>query len=372
MFPNIFITNKTGKGEFLKQLELTQRQFYDFYLLAVDGFKPLDGFMNRQNWQSVCETMKLTNGDVFPMPIILTVDDETKSSLSTNDSVNLIYQGDAIGVLEIGEIWEYTDEMRKIEAEKIYLTTEDVHPGVANLYKENRWALAGKICSRNIDFKEEAQEYCFTPAQLKVKFTEKGWNTIVAFQTRNPVHRAHEYLQKVAMESIDGLLLHPIVGQTKSDDIPTSVRMDCYKTLLEKYYPNDRTLLAALPANMRYAGPREAVLHAIMRRNYGATHFIVGRDHAGVGNYYGTYDAQDIFTDELKTSLGIEILKFEHAFFCTACGNMVSSRTCPHSRENHVFLSGTKVREMLRNGENLPETFTRREVSDVLKKWINE
>jgi len=355
----------------LKNLELTQRQFYDYYLLAVGGFAPLDGFMTHKDWQSVCDTMKLSNGDIFPMPIILTVNDETKAQIPAGDSVNLTYQGDELGVLELSEIWEYTDEARKIEAEKVYLTTDDAHPGVANIYKENRWALGGKINANDINFREEAQEFCFTPAQLKSKFAENGWETIVAFQTRNPVHRAHEYLQKVAMESIDGLLLHPIVGQTKSDDIPTPVRMDCYEILLEKYYPSERTMLSALPANMRYAGPREAVLHALMRRNYGATHFIVGRDHAGVGNYYGTYDAQDIFTDELTNALGIKILKFEHAFFCTACGNMVSSRTCPHSRENHVFLSGTKVREMLRNGEDLPETFTRREVSNVLKKWIS-
>lgn len=342
----------------LPVVTLTDTQLADAEMIAVGAMSPITGFLGRDDYASVLEDIRLADGTVWSLPITLRVTDVPAGdevALATDD-------GKLIGVMQVEET--YTADKQR-EAELVYGTTSTDHPGVAMLMEQGDSILAGPISL--FDFSENQHgAYLMSPAETRGAFEARGWNRIVGFQTRNPVHRAHEYIVKCAMEGVDGLLLHPLVGRTKAGDIGADVRMQCYHALLDNYFPQDRVHLSVFPAAMRYAGPREAIFHAMTRKNYGCSHFIVGRDHAGVGDYYGTYDAQEIFNQFSKEDLGITILRYEHSFWCTKCGSMGSAKTCPHGAEDRVFLSGTKVREMLENGEDLPVEFTRPEVAKVL------
>jgi sulfate adenylyltransferase len=350
----------------LPKLVLNARQGADFEMIAVGALSPLTGFMDSEAYNSVINTRHLPGGKLaWTIPITLAPEDSVSEGLQVGQEVALYYEDGSTlaGVLKVAEKYPLQKEK---EAQSVYRTTDEAHPGVAAMNAQGATALAGDIQAVALPPYGDFPENRLTPEQTRAAFAERGWKTVVAFQTRNPIHRAHEYLQKCALEMVDGLLVHPLVGATKGDDIPADVRMKCYVELLEHYYPKDRTMLAVNPAAMRYAGPSEAIFHAIIRKNYGCTHFIVGRDHAGVGNYYGTYDAQAIFDEFDPSAIEIVPLKFEHSFWCKACEGMASAKTCPHDRDQHVALSGTKVREMLRAGEVPPMEFTRPEVAKIL------
>jgi sulfate adenylyltransferase len=347
----------------LPQIIVGSRQLADLELLANGAFSPLTGFMTRNDYLSVINHMHLSNGLPWSIPITLAVTAEQASDLEEGSQVALVDQARALqAILTIQEKYAYD---KQLEAQKVYRTLEDAHPGVHVLYQQGDILLGGPVRVVALQHQLYAQ-YRYTPQLARQQFAERGWKRVVGFQTRNPVHRAHEYIQKCALESVDGLFLHPLIGDTKSDDIPADVRMRCYEVLLEHYYPAERVALGVLPAAMRYAGPREAIFHAIMRKNYGCTHFIVGRDHAGVGNYYGTYDAHRIFADIDQAKLGITPLFFDHTFYCRQCESMASAKTCPHSSEHHVMLSGTRVRQMLQAGTMPPREFSRPEVAKIL------
>jgi sulfate adenylyltransferase len=342
----------------LEVLTLTPRELADLDMLASGALSPLTGFMGREDYDGVVDDMRLANGLAWALPVCLAVD-----AAPSGDRVALADEsGRPLAVLEVEEVFDYDKER---EAERCFRTTEDAHPGVARLYGQADKYLAGRVTV----FERQAPsfpEIANDPAETRALFAERGWKRVVGFQTRNPIHRAHEYLTKCALETVDGLLIHPLVGETKSDDVPAAVRVDAYRTLVDGYYPSGRVIVSAFPAAMRYAGPREAVWHALCRKNYGCSHFIVGRDHAGVGQYYGSYDAQLIFDEFEPHELDIEPMFFEHSFWCKACGQMASDKTCPHGPDDRVFLSGTQVREMLVAGDVPPEEFTRPEVAQVL------
>jgi sulfate adenylyltransferase len=342
----------------LETLTLTSRELSDLDMLASGALSPLTGFMGREDYESVLDTMRLAGGLPWALPVCLSV-----AQAPSGERVALADEaGKTYAVLEVDGVFEYDKER---EAQQSFRTTDDAHPGVARLYEQQPLYVAGSV---TVFERAEAPfpELALDPVETRAAFSERGWKRVVGFQTRNPIHRAHEYLTKVALETVDGLLIHPLVGDTKSDDVPSATRVECYRVLLDGYYPADRVVLSAFPAAMRYAGPREAIWHAICRKNYGCSHFIVGRDHAGVGDYYGTYDAQLIFDEFEPHELDIEPMFFEHSFWCKACGSMASAKTCPHGGDDHVFLSGTKVREMLGNGELPPQEFSRPEVAEVL------
>jgi sulfate adenylyltransferase/3'-phosphoadenosine 5'-phosphosulfate synthase len=347
----------------LPSLDLDPRQTSDAGMLGVGALAPLQGFMGAADYAAVVAGGRLQGGQPFTIPVVLRLHDLTMERLRGASRVALRSAGKPIAILEVTDV--YTTDPAT-EALSVYGTDDGAHPGVRLLESSGRWAIGGPVTALERP-STGFPDYDLTPLEVRRLIAERGWQTTVGFQTRNPVHRAHEYLQKVALENIDGLLLHPLVGETKSDDIPADVRMACYEALLDGYYPKQRVLLATNPAWMRYAGPKEAVFHALIRRNYGCTHFIVGRDHAGVGSYYDTYAAHRIFDEYGPDELGIEILRFEHAFYCRACGGMASTRTCPHPASDHAVLSGTRVRELLALGEPLPAEFSRPEVAALLR-----
>jgi sulfate adenylyltransferase len=359
----------------LERIILSDLNLADLEMIATGGLSPLTGFLLQADYETVVHHMHLTNGLPWTIPVTLAVSQEQAARIATGSEVALVERTAAgenvLALLEVREKYTYD---RETEAQQVYRTTDAAHPGVARLYRQGEVLLGGpvQVISLPDRARDEFPDLRYTPEQTRRIFAERGWRRVVGFQTRNPIHRAHEYIQKTALEIVDGLLLHPLVGETKADDIPANIRVESYKTIVDAYYPASRVLLGVFPAAMRYAGPREAIFHAIARKNYGCTHFIVGRDHAGVGKYYGTYDAHLIFDEFSPEEIGITPLFFEHTFYCKSCGGVVSLKTCPHDSSHHVVLSGTQVREKLARGELLPVEFTRPEVSRVLMRGIQE
>jgi len=345
----------------LPKIELDGWSLSDVEMIAIGGFSPLEGFLTKKDYDSVVRSARLASGLVWSIPVTLAVTNEQAAGLK--GEVALTSGGTVVAILHLEDA--YTPD-KALEAQQVFRTTDESHPGVQRLQAAGAVYLGGRISVVSRPKAATFLPYRLDPKDTRRLFQERGWKRIVAFQTRNPIHRAHEYIQKCALEICDGMLLHPIVGETKGDDVPAAVRMKSYEALLANYYPRDRVILAVNPASMRYAGPREAIFHALIRKNYGCTHFIVGRDHAGVGKFYGTYDAQRYFDEFPSEDLGIEPLPFENTAYCTICGSMVSAKTCPHPVERHVSLSGTKVRELLQAGTPPPPEVSRPEVAAVL------
>ncbi len=355
-----------GRAAALPRHTLSQRERCDLEMLAIGAFSPLDGFMTRDDYHGSVDDMRLTDGAVWPFPVTLSAGD---ANVAEGQDVALYAEsGDLSGILHVEDVFQRDV---KHEAKATYGTDDEAHPGVVQIYRHGARLLGGALTVLATPPHAEFPELYRVPAQTRALFAERGWRRVVAFQTRNPIHRAHEYLTKCALEVVDGLMLHPLVGETKGEDVPADIRIRCYQVLLEKYYPKTRTVLGLLPASMRYGGPREAILHALMRKNYGCTHFIVGRDHAGANRpdgkpYYGSYDAHLIFEQFAPDEIGITPLFFEHTFFCRTCDGMASFKTCGHDKANHMTLSGTKVREMLTSGQEPPPEFSRPEVARIL------
>jgi sulfate adenylyltransferase len=347
-------------------IQIPPERIMDAELIATGGYTPIDGFLTREDFDSVVSQMRLADGSPWTIPIVLPVPRDVADKLDEGSDVALLDQENTpIGVLHLEEKYGYD---KKHMVRNVFRTADPEHPGVAKVYSWGDILLGGKVDLINRP-RHPFERYHMDPADTRKEFRERGWKTIVGFQTRNPIHRSHEYIQKCALEIADGLLIHPIVGWTRPGDVPADIRIKTYEVVISKYYPLNRVLLAALSTEMRYAGPREAVFHALIRRNFGCTHFIIGRDHAGVGDYYGPYDAHKIFDEFTREELGITPLFFENAFFCVQCDSMATEKTCPHLKSTRIALSGTKVRELLSAGKPVSEKVLRPEVTELLKEY---
>ena len=355
------------KAESLPRLMCSSREFGDVVMLGIGGFTPLDGFMNRADWQSVCDNMTMKNGLFWPIPITLSTNDKT---INEDQEVAIVYEktNEIIATMVITE--KYTID-REHECNTVYKTTDMEHPGVVLVMSQGEYNLAGpiKVLSDG-GFPSQYGNLYMTPSETRAYFDNKGWSSIAAFQTRNPMHRSHEYLAKIAIEICDGVMIHSTLGELKPGDIPAEVRSEAISTLIENYFVDNTVLQSGYPLDMRYAGPREALLHALFRQNYGCSHLIVGRDHAGVGDYYGPFDAHNIF-DEIDDGLVTQPLKIDWTFWCNKCAGMSSMKTCPHSHEDRLLLSGSKLRHLLSENLDVPDNFSRPEVLEILRKYYS-
>ena len=353
------------KSETLTKVICTSREFGDVIMLGIGGFTPLDGFMNRADWQNVCKNMALENGTFWPIPITLSTNDD---DIIEGQEIAIVYEktNETIATMVVSE--KYTID-KELECKEVFQTTNTDHPGVAIVMAQGKYNIAGKVkVISDGGFPEQYGELYMTPSETRSYFEEKGWSTIAAFQTRNPMHRSHEYLAKIAIEICDGVMIHSTLGELKPGDIPADVRSEAISTLIENYFVKNTVIQSGYPLDMRYAGPREALLHALFRQNYGCSHLIVGRDHAGVGDYYGPFDAHNIF-DEIDADLVTKPLKIDWTFWCNKCGGMASMKTCPHTPEDRLLLSGSKLRHLLSENEEVPENFSRPEVLKILQNY---
>ena len=353
------------KSETLTKVICTSREFGDVIMLGIGGFTPLDGFMNRADWQNVCKNMALENGTFWPIPITLSTNDD---DIIEGQEIAIVYEktNETIATMVVSE--KYTID-KELECKEVFQTTNTDHPGVAIVMAQGKYNIAGKVkVISDGGFPEQYGELYMTPSETRSYFEEKGWSTIAAFQTRNPMHRSHEYIAKIAIEICDGVMIHSTLGELKPGDIPADVRSEAISTLIENYFVKNTVIQSGYPLDMRYAGPREALLHALFRQNYGCSHLIVGRDHAGVGDYYGPFDAHNIF-DEIDADLVTKPLKIDWTFWCNKCAGMSSMKTCPHSHEDRLLLSGSKLRHLLSENEEVPENFSRPEVLKILQKY---
>lgn len=361
-----------ARAKSLSSIRLSSRETADLIMLAMGAFSPLEGFMGQEDYRGVVQDMHMQDGTMWPIPITLSVSQDQAASISVWDEIALEDEesGELMGIMSVQEKFPYD---KKLEAKNVFRTEDEAHPGVAKVYSQKDILLAGPVKALSEGpYPQLYGEHYGRPSETREIFTELGWTKVAAFQTRNPIHRSHEYCTKIALEVSDGILIHPLVGKLKADDIPADIRMKCYQVLLEKYYPRDRVVLKVYPMEMRYAGPREALLHAIFRQNYGCSHLIVGRDHAGVGDYYGPFDAQKIFEEIPAGDLHIKPLNIDWTFWCHQCDGMASMKTCPHGKEDRVLISGTKVRDMLSKGEMPPKEFTRPEVAQILADYYQD
>jgi sulfate adenylyltransferase len=361
------------KAKSLKQLRISSRETSDLVMMGIGAFTPLKGFMGKKDWKGVCANYKMADGTFWPIPITLSAAAEFAGSLKKNEEITLVddESGEIIATMKVAEKYAMSKADKEFECKHVFRTLDMVeHPGVKKVMGQPDWNLAGpvKVLSE-AHYPETYKGIYMTPAQTRKMFEEKGWSRIAAFQTRNPMHRSHEYLAKIAIETMDGVLIHQILGKLKEGDIPAEVRARAIDTLMEKYFVKDTAIQSGYPMEMRYAGPREALLHALFRQNFGCSHLIVGRDHAGVGDYYGPFDAQKIFNEIPANALETRPLKIDHTFYCFKCDGMASMKTCPHQKEDRLMLSGTKLRKMLSEGEQIPDHFSRPEVLAILKEY---
>jgi len=350
-------------------VRLSSRETSDLIMMAMGAFSPLEGFMGRDDYVGVVENMHMADGTLWPIPITLSVSRDQADSLPIDSEVALLddESSELMGSMRLIEKFSY-DKVR--EAKKVFRTDDEAHPGVAKVYAQQDMLISGPVKAFSEGpYPAQFGDYYGRPAETRRIFKELGWRTVAGFQTRNPIHRSHEYCTKIALEVSDGILIHPLVGKLKVDDIPADIRMKCYEVLMENYYPKDRVVLKVYPMEMRYGGPREAILHAIFRQNYGCSHLIVGRDHAGVGNYYGPFDAQDIFNEIDEGELHLKPLNIDWTFWCCKCDGMASMKTCPHDKEDRVLISGTQLRKMLADGQMPPKEFSRPEVVKILMDY---